>query len=124
MNSALHSPASLPRPARTRPLLLHPAAKPVLCLVRLTPLAWLVFGALAYRLGAIPAEALIQATGDWALRFLRITLVVTPLRQLTGQAALTSLARWCAFAACSGCSRSFKAACTSSATAGSTRAWC
>ena len=88
MNSALHSPASLPRPARTRPLLLHPTAKPVLCLVRLTPLAWLVFGALAYRLGAIPAEALIQATGDWALRFLRITLVVTPLRQLTGQAAL------------------------------------
>ena len=68
---------------------MHPAAKPVLCLVRLTPLAWLVFGALANRLGAKTTEALIQATGDWTRRFLRITLVVTPLRQLTGQATLT-----------------------------------
>ena len=49
-----------------------------LCLL---PLAWLIWGVVADRLGANPAEALLRATGDWALRFLCIVLAVTPLRQ-------------------------------------------
>ena len=44
-------------------------------------------------LGANPAEALIRATGDWTLRFLCITLTVTPLRKLVKQPALLRFRR-------------------------------
>ncbi|XVJ70953.1 MAG: sulfoxide reductase heme-binding subunit YedZ [Rhizobacter sp.] len=74
-------------------LLLHPAAKPLLFLVCLLPFAWLFYGAYANTLGANPAEALIRGSGDWTLRFLCITLCVTPLRQLTRQAALARFRR-------------------------------
>lgn len=74
-------------------LLLHRAAKPVLFLAALGPLAWLVYGALANQLGANPAEALIRSTGDWTLRLLCLTLAVTPLRQMTGWHALARLRR-------------------------------
>ena len=63
-----------------RALLLHPAAKPVVFLLCLLPFAWLVYGAAADQLGANPAEALIRSAGDWTLRFLCLTLAVTPLR--------------------------------------------
>jgi sulfoxide reductase heme-binding subunit YedZ len=36
-------------------------------------------------LGANPIEVITHATGDWTLRFLLITLSVTPIRKLTGQ---------------------------------------
>ena len=71
-------------------LLLHPAAKPLLFLLCLVPAAHLLWGAVANTLGANPAEALIRGTGDWVLRFLCITLAVTPLREGFG---LTGLAR-------------------------------
>ncbi|HEY6133327.1 MAG TPA: protein-methionine-sulfoxide reductase heme-binding subunit MsrQ [Rubrivivax sp.] len=74
-------------------LLLSPAAKPVLFVAALLPLAWLVWGALGNTLGANPAEALIRSTGDWTLRFLCLTLAVTPLRQWTGWNALARLRR-------------------------------
>ena len=74
-------------------LLLHPAAKPLLWALCLTPLAWLVYGALANRLGANPAEALIRSTGDWVLRGLCLTLAVTPLRQISGWNALARFRR-------------------------------
>jgi sulfoxide reductase heme-binding subunit YedZ len=73
--------------------LLGRAAKPVLFLVCLAPLAWLVWGAVAGRLGANPAEALIRGMGDWALRGLLLTLAVTPLREATGLAALARFRR-------------------------------
>ncbi len=76
-----------------RPLLLHPAAKPVAFTVCLLPLAWLVFGAVAGQLGANPAETLIRASGDWTLRFLCLVLAVTPLRVLTDQPALARFRR-------------------------------
>ncbi len=71
--------------------LLHPAAKPLLFVSCLLPFGWLFYGAAANQLGANPAEALIRSTGDWTLRFLCITLAVSPLRQATGWHAL---ARW------------------------------
>jgi methionine sulfoxide reductase heme-binding subunit len=74
-------------------LLLHPAAKPALFTAALLPLAWLVWGAVANTLGANPAEALIRSTGDWTLRFLCLTLAVTPLRQWTGWHSLARLRR-------------------------------
>lgn len=61
--------------------LLSTWAKPVVWLLWLLPLAWLVLGVLADRLGANPAEALIRGLGDWALRALWLALAVTPLRQ-------------------------------------------
>ena len=92
--SAVLSPTS-PKPAVTRykSPWLHPAAKPLLFVLCLAPFAWLLFGALANTLGANPAEALIRSTGDWTLRFLCITLAVTPLRVLTGQPALLRFRR-------------------------------
>ncbi len=60
--------------------LLRPAAKPLLLLACLLPLAWLVHGAATDQLGANPAEALVRATGDWTLRLLCLTLAVTPVR--------------------------------------------
>ena len=63
-----------------RSLLLHPLAKPLVFVLCLLPLAWLVFGAINDQLGANPAEALIRSLGDWTLRFLCLTLAVTPLR--------------------------------------------
>ncbi len=71
-------------------LLLHPAAKPVLAVLALLPFAQLLWGAVANTLGANPAEALIRGTGDWVLRFLCLTLAITPLREAFG---LTGLAR-------------------------------
>ena len=71
--------------------LMHPSAKPLVWLLCLLPLAWLVYGAASNNLGANPAEALIRATGDWALRFLCLVLAVTPLRVIAG---LPTLARF------------------------------
>ena len=72
-------------------LLSHPAVKPLLFVLALGPFAWLLVGALTNTLGANPAEALTRGTGDWTLRFLCLTLAVTPLRQITGWVAM---ARW------------------------------
>ena len=58
-------------------------AKPLVFTAALLPFAWLVVLALGNGLGANPAEALIRATGDWTLRFLCLTLAITPLRILT-----------------------------------------
>lgn len=66
-----------------RATLLHPLAKPLVFVLCLLPLAWLAWGAATDQLGANPAEALIRGLGDWALRFLCITLAVTPLRLRT-----------------------------------------
>ena len=80
-------------PKRARPWLMHPAAKPLMFVLCLLPLAWLVYGIFADTLGANPAEKLIRATGDWTLRFLCITLAVTPVRTLFKQPALARMRR-------------------------------
>ncbi|WP_241516868.1 sulfite oxidase heme-binding subunit YedZ [Roseateles puraquae] len=73
--------------------LLSRAAKPLLFLLCLAPLAWLVYAAATNQLGANPAEALIRRLGDWTLRGLWLTLTITPLRELTGLAALARFRR-------------------------------
>ena len=87
-----------PRPAKGRLAivnrwLLRREAKPLLFATALLPFAWLLYGAIANTLGANPAEALIRSAGDWTLRFLCLTLAVTPLRQATGWHALARLRR-------------------------------
>ena len=73
--------------------LLRRQAKPLLFALALLPFAWLLYGAIANTLGANPAEALIRSTGDWTLRFLCLTLTMTPLRQISGWNALARLRR-------------------------------
>ncbi len=73
--------------------LLHPLAKPAVFVLGIVPLAWLVWGAATGNLGANPAEYLERSLGDWTLRFLCITLAVTPLRVITGTAALARFRR-------------------------------
>lgn len=74
-------------------LLLHRAAKPVLGCLCLAPLLWLTTQAWIEQLGANPQEALIRATGDWALRLMCLVLAVTPLRGLTGWVAVLRFRR-------------------------------
>ena len=76
-----------------RPLLMHPLAKPVVFVASLLPFAWLLYGAFTNNLGANPAEYLIRSTGDWTLRFLCVTLAVTPLRVVTGTPPLARFRR-------------------------------
>ena len=78
---------------KRKPFLLRPAAKMLLFALCLLPFAWLFYGAWANTLGPNPAEALIRATGDWTLRFLCITLAVSPLRQWTDLPALARFRR-------------------------------
>ena len=60
------------------------AAKVLVFLACLAPFAWLVTRALTGRLGINPVEDLELTTGIWALRFLVVTLLVTPVRRITG----------------------------------------
>ncbi len=58
--------------------------KPLAAAAALAPLAWLALGAWRGWLGANPIETITRSTGVWTLRFLVITLAVTPLRWATG----------------------------------------
>jgi sulfoxide reductase heme-binding subunit YedZ len=79
--------------ATARTPLRHPAAKPALFALALLPLVSLVVGVLQQTLGPNPAETLIRSLGDWTLRFLCLTLAITPLRQWTGWVALARFRR-------------------------------
>mgnify|MGYP006194512775 CR=1 FL=1 len=60
------------------------AAKAIVFALALVPLAKLAAGVFYFPewLGANPAEFITRATGDWTLRFLLITLAITPLRKI------------------------------------------
>jgi sulfoxide reductase heme-binding subunit YedZ len=70
--------------------------KPFVFAASLIPFAWLLCGAFGWfgaGLGADPVKKLEHECGTWALNFLLITLLVTPLRQLTGLSHLPRLRR-------------------------------
>ncbi|MGE5524620.1 MAG: sulfite oxidase heme-binding subunit YedZ [Rhodospirillaceae bacterium] len=71
------------------------ALKAIVFVVALVPLVRLAAGVFYFPdwLGANPAEYITRTTGDWTLRFLLITLAVTPLRHLTGWNWLLRLRR-------------------------------
>ena len=62
------------------------AAKAAVFALALIPFGWLATGALFFPdwLTANPGEFIDRETGRWTLRFLLVTLAVTPLRMLTG----------------------------------------
>ncbi|NUX57087.1 protein-methionine-sulfoxide reductase heme-binding subunit MsrQ [Paraburkholderia youngii] len=68
-------------------------AKVAVFVTALYPLARLVLFGLTDRLGSNPIEFITRSTGLWTLVFLCITLAVTPLRRLTGVAALVRFRR-------------------------------
>jgi sulfoxide reductase heme-binding subunit YedZ len=57
--------------------------KPLVFLLALVPAGYLGYRTYTNDLGVNPAETLQLETGGWALKFLIITLAVTPVRRLT-----------------------------------------
>ncbi len=67
--------------------------KPVVFALCLLPLFLLVRDGVQRELGANPIETIRLFTGDWTLRFLVITLAVTPVRRLSGWNLILRLRR-------------------------------
>jgi sulfoxide reductase heme-binding subunit YedZ len=58
--------------------------KPLAFIAGLLPFAWLIWAAVTGNLSVNPLSDITLHTGDWTIRFICITLVISPLRQLTG----------------------------------------
>jgi len=67
--------------------------KPTLFILALVPFAGLLWDAYTDALGAEPIELITHRTGDWILRFLLLTLTITPLRRISGWNELVRLRR-------------------------------
>jgi len=76
-----------------RALLDKPQTKSVIFTIAALPFCYLVWGAFNDALGANPAEYLIRSTGELALRFLCLTLAITPLRVIAGLTELLRIRR-------------------------------
>jgi methionine sulfoxide reductase heme-binding subunit len=74
MRSLFHLPSSI----------FHFRVKALVFLLALLPFAWLLTRAYTGRLSVNPIEDITLTTGIWTLRFLVITLAITPLRRVTG----------------------------------------
>ncbi len=57
------------------------------------PLLWILVQAFAHWLGPRPTTEAIHQTGLWAVRFLAVTLAITPLRNATRFARLAAIRR-------------------------------
>ena len=68
-------------------------SKPVLFLLCTLPFCVLVYNGFTNNLTANPIKEITHFTGEWALRFLLITLSITPLRKLTRKNALVRFRR-------------------------------
>lgn len=58
-------------------------AKPIVFLACLFPISWLAWCAFTGRLSANPIADITNETGIWTLRFIIVTLAISPLRKLT-----------------------------------------
>ena len=67
--------------------------KPVIFLLSLIPFLYLLLRVLQNDLGPDPAQVLSIETGEWTLRFLLLTLAITPLRQTLGLIEIGRLRR-------------------------------
>lgn len=73
--------------------------KPLTFLLCLVPFGytvvqiWLLQTGASHNLGADPGRELVLIQGSWAIRFLILTLMVSPLRRLTGWVRLTGIRR-------------------------------
>ena len=67
--------------------------KPVIFFLALIPFVWLLSKVFQNDLGPDPAQALSIETGEWTLRFLLLTLAITPFRQIFRVAEIARLRR-------------------------------
>ena len=70
--------------------------KPLVFVASLAPIAWLVlcgFGLFGQSLGPDPIKFTLHAIGKTALNFLMITLMVTPVRHITGSTHILRIRR-------------------------------
>lgn len=73
--------------------------KPVTFALSLAPLLYVLFEAYqlqsggAHSLGADPGKAIVILQGEWAINFLIFTLLVTPIRKITGWNRIQSVRR-------------------------------
>src|SRR4051812_38083344 len=78
------------------PIFLRRILKPLVFIACLLPFVWLIvraFGFVHTGLGADPIKKIQDTCGEWGLRFLMITLAITPLRDWFGATWLISLRR-------------------------------
>ena len=68
-------------------------AKPVVFLAALGPAVYMTWAALTNHLSANPLSDVTNETGVWTLRFVCITLLITPLRNVSGWNALVRFRR-------------------------------
>ena len=68
-------------------------SKVMVFLAGLAPAILLAWSGHHQHLGANPVEAITHATGNWTLRFLLVTLMITPLRRLAGMPDLIKFRR-------------------------------
>ncbi len=88
--TAAAQPQARPRPLGPR---IGRGLKPVVFLVLLTPAVWLTYALVTGQLDGDVVKILEIDTGTLALRSLALTLLVTPLRKLTGWAWLATYRR-------------------------------
>jgi sulfoxide reductase heme-binding subunit YedZ len=74
-------------------ILFNPWTKRTIFVACLVPGVLLVWRGIEGRLTANPVEFIEHSTGDWVLRFLMITLGITPLRKIFEQPLLTRFRR-------------------------------
>ena len=67
--------------------------KPSIFFMALIPFIWLLLKVFQNDLGPDPAQALSIETGEWALRFLLLTLAITPFRQIFRMVEIAKLRR-------------------------------
>ncbi|HVY24089.1 MAG TPA: protein-methionine-sulfoxide reductase heme-binding subunit MsrQ [Steroidobacteraceae bacterium] len=78
------------------PKVVRKVIKPVIFIACLLPLAWLIagaFGVANISLGANPVAKILHQLGQWGLRFIVITLCISPLRSLLNWPWLVLLRR-------------------------------
>ncbi len=68
-------------------------AKPLVFAAGLGPAAWLTWAVFTNHLSANPLSDVTNETGVWTLRFVCITLAISPVRKLTGWNALIRFRR-------------------------------
>ena len=69
------------------------AVKIAVFILALLPISLLILDGWNGKLGANPIETISDTTGIWTIRFLVITLAISPLRRLTGHAVLVRFRR-------------------------------
>src|SRR5438094_751933 len=77
----------------SRDRLIRRVFKPIAFAAALVPAAYITWAALNGQLGADPLKEITHETGDWVLRFIVITIAISPLRRLTGWNSLIKFRR-------------------------------